>query len=699
VHTILASIAVAAALVAILAGRRVLAFEASIWLAAAILGQAAALQLIDAGPIVRYQHFRPLTELFSGRFNVAVALVAIQAMSVAIRLYTLGDHVRSLVSRSGPLRPRQWMALTAIFVGTSATVSREPSVYAQELFIGTVVQLVNVATIAVFALTLPVHTVEWVRTAFNRVFNEGGIRSPDSKGIDRFAVGCAVWVVLLAIVFAYFAYERHPHIPDEVGYIYHARYFAQAMLTMPSPPVPAAFDLDLLLYEPGRWYSPVPPGWPAMLAVGARFGLEWFVNPLLAGINVLLASLLIRRLYDKRMARLACVLLCVSPWHIFMAMNFMTHTFNFTCLLVSALCVQRMRTTGSAWLGIPGGIALALISFTRPLDGFTNALAIGAWSLSTRGKWFRFAPSLVLTLVTIVAGSAQLAYNAQLTGSATTFPIMKYFDVTYYPGVNQLGFGADRGNLNWPHDPFPGHGLRDILVNTNLNLTAVNIDLFGWAEGSLLLLTLFLISSRMTRTDLQLVTLIILTLGMQSLYWFSGGPDFGARYWFTILLPVIVLSVRGVDWLIKRVESIASDELAGMRILLGIAAMVIAGVITFFPWRAMDKYYHYRGMRPDVRTLSTATPFGRSIIFVRGNRAPDYASAAIYNPIDLTADAPIFVWDRDPGVRKQVLSVYSGRPVWFLDGPTVTGRGFEIAGGPMRGEEAAKFPSRTVHRE
>jgi hypothetical protein len=698
VSTLFPGIAAAVALFVILAGRRLPAFEASIWLSAGIVGQAAALQIIDAGPIVRYQHFRPLTELLSGRFVVALALITIQALGVAIRLYTLRKYVRSVMSRGGLLRRWQWIALAAVFIGTSAAVSREPGLYAQELLVASAVQLVNVATIVLFALTMPASVVAWFRTGFSRIFDETAVRRSDSNSIDGFALGCAVWVALLATGLSYFAYERHPHIPDEVGYIYQARYFAEGMLTMPSPPVPPAFDIDLLFNDGGRWYSPVPPGWPAMLAIGARFGLEWLVNPLLAGINVLLASLFIQQLYGRRVARLSCVLLSVSPWLIFMAINFMTHTFSLTCLLASALCIQRMRTTGNAWLGIPAGIALALIGFTRPLDGFTNALALGAWSLSAHGKWFRFAPSLVLTLVTVAAGSAQLAYNALLTGSATVFPLMKYMDVTYYPGVNNLGFGPDRGNLNWPHDPFPGHGLRDILVNTNLNLTAVNIDLFGWAGGSLLLLTLFLISGRLTWSDLQLAILIVLTIGMQSLYWFSGGPDFGARYWFAILPPVIVLSVRGVDWLIKRAESMAVGEMAGTRILLGIAAMIIAALVTFFPWRAIDKYYHYRGMKADVRALLNTTPFGRSLVFVRGNRAPDYASAAIYNPIDLAADATIFAWDRDVTVRQKVLNVYSDRPVWFLDGPTVTGGGFEIVGGPLRSEDAARFPVRTVQR-
>src|SRR3979490_1995849 len=117
-------------------------------------------------------------------------------------------------------------------------------------------------------------------------------------------------------------------------------------LSMPAPPVPAAFDMDLMTIEPTRWFSPVQPGWPAVLAVGERLGVPWLVNPLLAGLNVLLPFALVRELYERRTARVAVLLLAVSPWHVFMAMNFMTHTVSLTFALGAAVLVAWSRRTG-----------------------------------------------------------------------------------------------------------------------------------------------------------------------------------------------------------------------------------------------------------------------------------------------------------------------------------------------------------------
>ena len=120
--------------------------------------------------------------------------------------------------------------------------------------------------------------------------------------------------------------------------------------------------------------------------------------------------------------------------------------------------------------------------------------------------------------------------------------------------------------------------------------------------------------------------------------------------------------------------------------LAGAFALSCAALLTFFPWRAVDKYYHYRNMRPDVRVLARTHHFGRSLVLVRGKRHPDYASAGSYNPLDLRAAEPIYVWDRDAVITREALQAYRDRPVWIVDGPTRTGRGFRVVAGPVPAE-------------
>jgi len=173
------------------------------------------------------------------------------------------------------------------------------------------------------------------------------------------------------------------------------------------------------------------------------------------------------------------------------------------------------------------------------------------------------------------------------------------------------------------------------------------------------------------RADYLMLAVIVAVVLAYIPYWGNGGGDFGARYWYLILLPCVALTARAVEWL---------DD---VRATAAVAALCGLALATYFPWRSLDKYYHYLRMRPDVREEARSHGFGRSLVLIRGEYFPDYASAAIYNPIDLKAAAPVYAWDRDPAVRAEVLKAYADRPVWILEGPSITGAGYRIVSGPQ----------------
>jgi hypothetical protein len=428
-----------------------------------------------------------------------------------------------------------------------------------------------------------------------------------------------------------------------------------------------------------RWYSPVPPGWPAALAIGFFVGAPWLVNPLLGGGCVLLTWRLVSTLYDARTARLATLILATSPWLIFLSMSFMTHVLPLFLALVAAVSVDEARRRSSAWPTLVGGAAIGWIGLTRPLDAVAAAGAVGFWSLWIGIKTARLTPTLALALGAMAVGSLTFPYNRHFTGSPTQFPLMVYTDVHYGEGTNALGFGANRG-LGWSGlDPFPGHGAIDVVVNAVLNLSTINTELFGWGVGSLLLVTLLVAGRAMTRTDAMVAAAAGFVVFLHSFYWFNGGPDFAGRYWFLVIVPLAILSARGV---LALGGSGLSSETGG-RVAAAVAGLSLIALTTFLPWRAFDKYHHYRGMEAGVRTLASEAEFGRSLVLVRGERHPDYVSAAYYNPLDWYADAPIYAWDHSDSVTLEVLARYPDRPVWIVEGPTVTGSGFRILAGPI----------------
>lgn len=685
---------------------------ALLYTALALAGQGAALALVDAGPTVRYQHLRPDRLLHPGHAWAGVVLL-LELAVCGVALRDAWPSVRAWLART--FAGWRLGALALLFGLTSATLSRQPGVYVAELALATLAQLGALLAVVLAARALPASAAGRLRAALDRVLGPRGGEEAEPGGVDRFALLAALWVVAVAALLAVLSYARHPHVPDEVSYVLQARHLARGMIAMPAPPVPEAFNLDLMWYEPARWFSPFPPGWPALLAVGVAVGVPWLVNPLLGGANVMLAYLFLRELYQRRTARLGVLLLCASPWHLFMTMSLMSHTFSLAATLLAALAVARLRRTGKLRWGWLGGIAIGIVALMRPLEGVAVAGMLGLWTLLASGwrpRQWRIVPSLVLAAGTVIVAVANVPYNRALTGSPFRFPVMAYFDVYYGPGVNDLGFGANRG-VGWALDPFPGHGPLDVLVNASMNAFAINVELLGWATGSLLLLGAFVLGGRPRRPDWLMLAAIGAIVGIHSLYWFSGGPDFGARYWYLVLVPCIALTARGLEWLAGEAEAegwgpppeiqdgttsasarhrSGAARIASARVYAAAGLLAIGALLLFVPWRAVDKYRNYRGMRADVRALDARRHFGRSVVLVRGRRFPDYASAAVYNAPDVRDPAgPVYVWDRNQPVREAVLRAYADRPVWVLDGPSVTRDGYRVSAGPLPPGEALRL--------
>lgn len=649
------------------------------WLALLILGQAASLQIVDAGTRLHYQHYRPWATL--PLYPLPAAILVMQLALVLGGLRSKLRVVREWIANE--LGTGRAIALAAALVLLSATLSENVAAYRQELVTATLVQLTALGNVVVLALSAQGTAVDALSKWFERL--TGPDDATNHAGMDRFAWWCGGVATVLSAILAVTVYERHPHVQDEVKYLLQARYFANGMLAMPAPPVPDAFRLYLIDVGPRGWYSVVTPGWPMILAIGEFLRVPWLVNPVLTGVNVILLYLLARSLYDRRTARVAALLLLCSPMHIFLGMTYMAQPATLTCALLAAVLVQRTRETDgvlTAWLA---GIVVGFCSIVRQLDALVLAGLLGLWAIGLGGTRLRVRAIGGLVLGTALTAAAILPYNAWFTGKGTAFPIMEYHDRLFAPNANAYGFGPDRG-MGWELDPNVGHGPIDATINANLNATAMNVELLGWSIGSLLVAIAFVLAGRHGRTDRAMLVTIVAVFLAYFFNYFSGGPDFGARYWDLMTVPLLVFSARGLLTMGNRSPT-ASHSIARTRFLTAASALTIAMLAAFLPWQSLDKYYRYLDMRPVLRDIEQQQSFGRSLLIVRGPEYPDYASASVSNPLDLHANVPVFAHDTTLAARKALVRAYSDRPIWIVDGPTRTGDGYRVVAGPLTADE------------
>ncbi len=639
------------------------------WSALAACGQGAALSWIDAGPGIHFQHLRISVAPWGAVALLAAGVLGLQGLALLSAGRPALRRAAVFVREQGTAL--RWLAVLGLFVLTGAALSREPMFYVAELIGSATLQTLALGVLIAASLSLTPDQAKSVeRVALRLLAN------------PRLPLLVAVWVFLASAALAGFAYQFHPHVPDEVVYLLQARYFAEGLLDMPLPPVPAAFDMDLTTYETARWYVPVPPGWPAALAVGVRAGVPWLVNPLLGGVTVLLVHSFIKDIYGPRTAGAVTCLLGLSPWFLFLNMSLMTHSFTLFAAAVGAVAAsRRVRGGGWAW-AVLSGCGIGLVALNRPLEGLIAAAGLGLWVLLDRGEggrtWVgRFGDVSIMAFFSAAVVATTLPYNAHFTGDALVFPIMAYADQIYGEGTNALGFGPGKGLGFGGLDPFPGHGIGDVAVNSALNLFQINVELSGWSVGSILpIALLILVSGGVLAADLGMVGAIVLVMFAHAFYWFSGGPDFGARYWYLALVPLLVLVTQSL----KRLGHLSE---ARGRVVFATALLCATSLSIYLPWRATDKYWHYRDMEPGILNLATEHDWGPDdIVIVRGDRVPDYASVATYNPINLVGDGPLYAWDGGPEVERALIDAFPRRRYWWVDGPTVTGASFRVREGP-----------------
>ena len=658
---------------------------AACWFALSILGHAMALQLIDAGRDAGYHHYFPTSEWSRGSHVAFTLGLIFQACMVGVGVWRNGREIGSWLL--GHFKIWQLVCIGLTIFLPAAVLSEDPRFYVNELFVASLIIAINLANITLAVRSIPKSSVAAVSGFLNKVVG----RETDSTSapvVDRFCVSVAAWVLAVAALLSVFVYERHPHVPDEVVYLYHSRFFADGQLTRPIPKVPEAFEIFLMQFDEDRWYPAPAPGWPLVLSIGTLLGVPWLVNPILAAINVVLTYLLLTHMYSRQLARLSLLLLAVSPWYLFLGMSYMTHVFALTCMLTAACGVAITRHTGNpvwSWLG---GLALGVMALIRPLEALGVAVVLGLWAIGLGGKRIPWLGTVGLVLASMFVGAAVPVYNSAITGDARTFPIMLYADEVLGEGVNRYGFGPDRG-LGWATDPNPGHDVVDALINSNLNTAVISFELFGWSIGSLAFFGVAVFSMRYRASDLMLLGVCFVIYWLHFFNYFAGGPDFGARYWFLMIIPLVALSARGAEVL---QETLNQDESQGdCRIWIAIGCLSLSALINFVPWRSIDKYFHYRGMRADIRKVAKTHNFQSDLILIRGEGHPDFTSAAVYNSSDFDDPTPLYAWERNPEVRRQVIAAYPRSKVWILNGPSKTGAGYEVVAGPLTPEQASQF--------
>src|SRR5262249_41955157 len=154
-------------------------------------------------------------------------------------------------------------------------------------------------------------------------------------------------------------------------------------------------------------------------ALGIRAGVPTLLNPLFAGLTILVLHPWLRQLYGMATANIACALLALSPMFLLMSGGLMAHPLSAFCFVCAGSSLHRAWRTRSVGFAALAGLALGWLTLTRSFEGILVCLAFGAYALT---RWSRLRRerlilrSLAVPVAAVAVGALLLPYQRVLTG-------------------------------------------------------------------------------------------------------------------------------------------------------------------------------------------------------------------------------------------------------------------------------------------
>ena len=393
-----------------------------------------------------------------------------------------------------------------------------------------------------------------------------------TAGRERIILGGIVLLVTVILVISTrFIFRETEVTDDENVYDYQARTLLLGRLSNPGVPAVRCFDNQFIVNNDTLREGKYTPGHPAVIALGMALGDRYIATIALSALTILLIYGIAVELYgDRRLAILAAILMAFSPFFCLVSSSLLSHTTEAFCLALFMYLFLRARVASKPGIrlftALAAGLALGYAFNVRQLTALGFALPFGvlvAADLRTP------APGRIRMLAAMAAGFAimliaTLWMNYLMTGNALLFPF------NFYNPGERVGFGV------------MGHTFSAGVLNTSMNFLKLNAILFGF-PASLMFIIPVLVAPKASGDRLLLG--ILASIAAVYLFYYSPGiSDLGPVYYYEMIIPAILLSVRGI----VLVHRFASERLPYGKNLVPqlLAVSCVLALLTTFPERA-----------------------------------------------------------------------------------------------------------------
>jgi 4-amino-4-deoxy-L-arabinose transferase-like glycosyltransferase len=375
-------------------------------------------------------------------------------------------------------------------------------------------------------------------------------------------------------------FEQIPHLEDEFAYLWEAEVMAEGRVSLPSPDPPESFLVPFVVDYQGQRFGKYPPGWPATLSLGARFGALWLVNSVFASMSIWLTYRLASKVVSERLSLFAAVLTLLSPMFLLLSGSLLAHTFTLFLTLAFVLAWldlfmdrdDQVSARIPHWLlTLVGGLSLGLLALTRPLTAVAVALPFIVHAVNL---WIRGGVEIRKRLIAVGGLAVVIAlllpyWQAMLTGDPTRNLYTLWWE------YDRVGFGPGIGVTE------SGHNIYLAYWNTKWSLKVGRHDLFGWPYLSWIFLPFGLFAMRKEVKSWLLFSLFPSMVLVYAFYW-VGSWLYGPRYYFESLPILAIISAAGIvdvgGWLRDGAKFVRARRLA----ILALVLILVTGNLAFY---------------------------------------------------------------------------------------------------------------------
>ncbi len=475
------------------------------------------------------------------------------------------------------------------------------------------------------------------------------------------AISVQTWImvgvaagVLIPVIIRLIVLHDAPLTDDESVYRFQAQLLASGRLTGTSLPSELKLFLDrIFLINDGRMYAQYFVGWPALMAPGIWLGIPGFINALYAGLTVPALYGIVRRVVGPSWAPVGIVLFLTAPFLMVGAATGLSHTSCMAALAWFVWCVLRSRDDeASMWPHAGAAIFFSVAFFIRP----TSALGVGlpflvAWAVAVaRGaRSRRIGKILAFILPAAVFGVLFLVVNKNQNGS---FLEVSYRHVFAYMQANDYRFAGRGPKPAYQFHNFDFTNWTKALASKGVALLRLNFALFGWPAS-----LLFVPFARMRGLGALFGASAACFFAVHFFVDDIGIDSFGPVHFFEVSLPLLVLSVAGVQRLHRFGKEVdRRGNSAGyargffsMLVPVSVATLIGVGMVGYVPARFTALLRMTEAINRPAKTVAAAG-LHHAIVFAPKPFAPDCAR-----------DAPrhFVFWrpDNDPDLTDDVLWV------------------------------------------